>query len=482
MNDHSAPNAANPGAVADSTLKRKGLSPEPEPPTMVRYGVLAFLAAMMFVLYLDRYCISQAAPLIEKDLGISHAQMGYIFAAFTLSYALFEYWTGHWGDRYGSRGVLARIVVWWSVFTALTGAATGFWMLIWVRFLFGAGEAGALPNSARVLKKWFPESVRGRIQGFVTTFMMVGGAAAPKVSQQLFNVFGWRWTFVAFGLLGLVWAITFYLWFRDEPREHASTNEAECRLIAEQDQGETHPPIEAETIAPDLVAMEADDHHPMPWAAVLSNPNVRLLAVAMITMSAVSYALFSWYPTYLQEARGTSKDLSGTLASVVLGVGAVGCLLGGWLADRLVRLTGSLRWGSTCQSVAGTVLVGLGILFGVSADSLTWSVVFIAVACFGVQVQVPAWWACATKISGHHLGAVFGLMNMVGAAGAISSQILLGEFATRMRNRGFEGRAQWDAGLYAYVVVAIVGLIIWSLVDPRKTIESPRKKPGPKRA
>jgi MFS family permease len=108
--------------------------------------------------------------------------------------------------------------------------------------------------------------------------------------------------------------------------------------------------------------------------------------------------------------------------------------------------------------------------------------VFIAVACFGVQVQVPAWWACATRISGRHLGAIFGLMNMVGAAGAISSQILLGEFATRMRNRGFEGREQWDAGLYAYVVVAIVGLIIWSLVDPRKTIETPKETPGPKAA
>src|SRR5438876_2329784 len=99
-----------------------------EPPTRVRYAVLAFLAAMTFVLYLDRVCIGQAAPMIKKELGISETQTGLVFAAFTLAYAVFEVPTGRWGDRYGSRGVLTRIVVWWSFFTALTGAAMGFGM------------------------------------------------------------------------------------------------------------------------------------------------------------------------------------------------------------------------------------------------------------------------------------------------------------------------------------------------------------------
>ncbi|MGO9471466.1 MAG: MFS transporter, partial [Isosphaeraceae bacterium] len=164
-------------------------------PTWVRYRVLAFLAAMTFVLYLDRVCIAQAAPAIQRDLGISETGWGFVIPAFTLSYALFEVPAGRWGDRYGSRGVLARIVVWWSVFTALTGVATGLGMLLAVRFLFGAGEAGALPNSARVLRAWFPESWRGRAQGIVTTAMMLGGAVAPVAAQGLINLFGWRWSF-----------------------------------------------------------------------------------------------------------------------------------------------------------------------------------------------------------------------------------------------------------------------------------------------
>ena len=146
MSDSPAPIAV---MTEPEAISSDGLS---ERPTRVRYAVLAFLAAMTFVLYLDRVCIGQAAPMIKQDLGISETGWGFVAAAFTLAYAVFEVPTGRWGDRYGSRGVLTRIVVWWSFFTALTGAALGFWMLLTVRFLFGAGEAGALPNSARVLR------------------------------------------------------------------------------------------------------------------------------------------------------------------------------------------------------------------------------------------------------------------------------------------------------------------------------------------
>ncbi len=130
-------------------------------PTKVRYIVLAFLAAMTFILYLDRSCINQAAPIIKRELGLSEAQKGMVFSAFALAYAIFEIPAGRWGDRFGSRRIVTRIVLWWSFFTALTGAAGGFASLIVIRFLFGAGEAGALPNSARILRAWFPYSSRG---------------------------------------------------------------------------------------------------------------------------------------------------------------------------------------------------------------------------------------------------------------------------------------------------------------------------------
>ncbi len=177
-----------------------------ERPSGVRYGVLAFLAAMAFILYLDRACINQAATRIKEEMGISETQLAVVFGAVARSYAVFEIPAGWWGDRYGSRRILTRIVLWWSAFTAMTGAARGFGSLLVVRFLFGAGEAGALPNSARVLRGWFPDSSRGRAQGFVTTAMMIGGAAAPLASQWLIDRVGWRWSFVVFAFAGVGWA------------------------------------------------------------------------------------------------------------------------------------------------------------------------------------------------------------------------------------------------------------------------------------
>ena len=139
--------------------------------------------------------------------------------------------TGRWGDRFGSRGVLTRIVVWWSFFTALTGVASGLAMLLAVRFLFGAGEAGALPNR-RGCCAVVPRIIARPAQGLVTTTMMIGGAAAPITSQWLINDVGWRWSFAVFGLLGVVWATSFYIWFRDVPAQHREINDAELRLIA----------------------------------------------------------------------------------------------------------------------------------------------------------------------------------------------------------------------------------------------------------
>lgn len=435
---------------------------------------------MTFVLYLDRVCIAKAAPRIQDELGISNTDMGRVFAAFSLSYALFEIPAGRWGDRYGSRGVLARIVIWWSVFTALTGAVGGFLTLLVVRFLFGAGEAGALPNSARVLREWFPESSRGWAQGIVTTAMMIGGAAAPIASQALIEHVGWRWSFAVFGIAGLAWAAAFYLWFRDDPAAHPATNHAERQLIT----GGRSPRQKALEPAPrnadQAPGQDLQAHGPIPWRLVFRNANIWLLGGTMVTMTAIYDMLVSWYPTYLEKARGATEAQSGQLTSLVLGAGALGCFLGGWLTDWLVRKTGDPGWGRTAQSIAGAGLAGAGILLSLLTSSTVLASVFVAVACFGIQIQVPAWWACATRISGRHVGALFGLMNMVGALGRISTQLFLGSFADLMKSRGFTGRAQWDPGFLVYVVVALLGIVLWSQIDPEKVVEHEASEPmGP---
>jgi len=444
----------------------------------VRYGVLAFLAAMTFVLYLDRACINQAAPIIKNELGISATQLGFVFGAFTIAYAVFEIPAGWWGDRYGSRRILTRIVVWWSIFTALTGAAWGFTTLLVIRFLFGAGEAGALPNSARVLRGWFPDSSRGRAQGFVTTAMMIGGAAAPVASQWLIDRVGWRWSFVVFALAGVAWAVAFYAWFRDDPARHPATNEAERRLIAAGRIRHETAKGAHEKLAAEVALEEGEFHGPIPWDRVIPCANIWLLGAVMITMSAMHEALSSWYPTYLQSARGASQVLSSRLASLVLAAGAFGTFFGGWLTDWLVHETRSPRWGRTAQAVVGAGLSGLGILASIWTDSTVAASAFVALAAFGVQLQLPSWWASATQVSGRHLGALFGLMNMIGGVGRILSQLFIGSFADWRKSLGYFGRAQWDPAFYVYVVVAILGMVFWSLVNPEKTVDSQGTKPN----
>jgi MFS transporter, ACS family, glucarate transporter len=186
----------------------------------------------------------------------------------------------------------------------------------------------------------------------------------------------------------------------------------------------------------------------------------------------------SWYPTYLQEARGVSQDLSARLTTLLLVPGAFAAFFGGWLTDWLVRKTGNRRWGRTAQAVVGCGIAAFGFVASIWTDSTVFAAGFISLVAFGVQLQLPAWWASATQVSGRHLGAIFGLMNMMGGLGRMLSQIFVGGFADWRKSLGYTGRAQWDPALYLYVVVALFGMVLWALVNPEKTVDDKPAKPA----
>ena len=421
-------------------------------PTAVRLAVLALLCAMAFILYVDRVCISQALPQIQKSFGFTDKQASYILMAFTLAYGLFELPTGHWGDRYGSRRVLTRIVVWWSAFTALTAFCTGFWSLLVVRFLFGAGEAGAYPNSARIIARWFPLAERGRVQAVFQAASLLGGAMSPAIVAYLIEWSNWRTPFLVFGAAGVAWAVIFFAWFRDEPSEHRGVNAAEERLLAECASG------------------PRGQHLPIPWGEVIRHPAIWLLILVVSCAAFNSYLYFSWYPKYLQAGRGVSQTESGLLASLVLTGATLGTMLGGWIVDRLARaqqLTVRNRRAIGCGmfTLAAALLV-----VSKQLDNSRASAAFAALSCGVMFTQQTVWWSCACQVAGRHLGAMFGLMNGLGGIGAMSSQFFFGWFGDYQKARGLVGRDQYDPAMWVYAGVLLLGAFAWLFVDPTRVI------------
>ena len=429
-------------------------------PTFVRYSVLTFLCVLAFIFYVDRICIGQAEQDMRADLGFSKTSMGYVMAAFTLAYSLFEVPMGWWGDKYGSRGVLTRIVIWWSAFTALTGAAMGLPSLIAIRFLFGAGEAGAFPNTARILSRWFPVERRGMAQGLVNSMAQVGGAAAPILTAYLINAIGWRWTFATLSIPGVIWAAVYWWWYRDDPLTHPAVNEAERQLIQA---GTTR---------------TVGEHPPIPWRAIFRHRPIWVLGFILACSAFNSYLYFTWFPTYLKEGRGVEKLLSGKLASIVLAGGAIGCLSGGFVIDWLTRVTGDRkkvrrRW---CCSVV--VLAAISLLIGKECDSPVIATLWTAGSLMFTVSTLAAWWGAVTDISGRHLGALFGLMNSLGGVGAIASQLFVGRFADWMKSQGHSGRAQWDPMFYVYAGILLLAAVGWWVVDSTSPLEKPDEAPA----
>jgi MFS transporter, ACS family, glucarate transporter len=286
--------------------------------TRGRFTLLRFALALSVITYVDRVAISSAATAIRSDLGLSAIQMGWVFSAFTFAYAAFEIPSGWWGDVIGPRKVLTRIVLWWSAFTMATGLAWSFASLVVARFLFGVGEAGAFPNISRSFAAWFPARERGRAHGVVFMGTRLGGAIAPPLVVLLMSWIGWRLSFLACGLLGVVWCAFWLRWFRDDPAQHRSVDAQELNTIREGAGAEAPPRL--------------------PWRALLS-ANLLAICAMYFCMAYTLYFNLTWLPTYLKEARGFSVNQAGGIAGLILLAGAAGSLAGGRLTDHLVRPT-----------------------------------------------------------------------------------------------------------------------------------------------
>jgi ACS family glucarate transporter-like MFS transporter len=427
-----------------STVRPAGLSRAARfGQTHVRHKVLAMTMALGAITYLDRVSISVARPYIARDLNLSPAQMGYVFSAFYLAYALFEIPTGWWGDRVGTRRVLTRIVCWWSAFTVLTGFAFNYSSLLAIRFLFGSGEAGAWPNVARTFSRWFPRQERGTAQGVFFMGAHLSGGLTPMLVTALLAYMDWRWLFALFGSIGFVWAWAWYRWFRDSPAEHPEVGAAERQAIES-----------------GLAADAGRALEPTQWKRLLANRTVVCLCLMYFTQAFGGTFYVTWLPTYL-ASRGLVGMTAGILAGLPLILSAAADLLGGLATDRTARRLG-LRLGRVTIGGGALAAAGLFTIAGTFVASPVAAAVLIALGGASSNFLLGAAWGTCLDIGGRRAGAVSAAMNTSGQVGSILSPILVATVVGRFAN--------WSAPLYLAGVLFLLGAACWLWVDPTKPV------------
>jgi MFS family permease len=439
-------------------------------PTNVRYTVLAWACSLSMLTYIDRVCIKTVRSDMETSLGIDKTDFGLVFSAFGLAYALFEVPSGWLGDRFGPRKVLARIVLWWSFFTVLTGCVWKFsydlgyvvpmpgflqeWLepiplafnslvlMVIVRFLFGMGEAGAYPNTARALRGWFPCGRRGFAQGLLWAFGRWGGSIAPQLVVLFALPFGWRGAFFAFGILGAVWTVFFYRYFRNTPAEHPGVNDAERAYIQEHG--------------------DAEARLPLAWGSMFASPSFWLLC----SMYLCSNAGWCFFITWDTEYYKTVLHLEGNTLRIAEGAsllfGGIACLAGGFLTDRQVRVWGR-RWGRTMQGFLSYALGGcFFVLALVFVDYPGLSVACLCIASFGKDFAMAVSWSTCIDIGHRYSGTVGGFMNGIGNLGTALAPTIVSYLAGPQDN--------WGVALIFSASLFFTASVCWLFINPRKVV------------
>lgn len=374
-----------------------------------------------------------------RDLHLTAVQMSYAFSAFTVAYAAFEVPTAWWADRRGSRHVITRIVLWWSAFTIATAGAFRYSVLLIVRFLFGIGEAGAWPTAARVFTRWIPSRERGRVQGIFFAGAHLSGGLTPIVVTYLAAVLPWRAVFILFGLVGLLWAVTWSRWFRDEPREHPLVSLEERDLI-------------------ESTRADAFEHVDPQWIDVFRTPGLLPLCLQYFANTYGFYFFITWLPAYLAKARGMTSVELATFAGLPLLLSVVADVTGGFTTDWLAHHFG-WRTGRCFLSSAAYLCAAMAMLTGTLMPNARAAGLLIALGGAASMFTLAPAWAVAIELGGRNSAVLSAVMNTAGQVGGILSPVLLAYIVERFGN--------WNAPIQLLGALYVMAAVSWIFIRPR---------------
>ena len=431
-------------------------------PTRTRFLVLAWLCAAAALAYLSRNAISVAESTVRRDLGLTKQQSGWLMSGFFFSYALLSIPAAQFGQRTGSRRALPFFATVWSIATAATALVSGLGAFLAARIMQGVAQAGLFPTTTITIAKWFPLTGRAFAVGALGSFMSLGGALCAWLTGVLLELFeprvaaGWNWrlTFLIFAVPGMVWALCFWWWFRDEPGEHRAVNEAELEVIQADQTAKAEraqPPTRGATAA-----------LPTPWLPLFSSPAMWWLCGQQLFRAAGYIFFTSWFATYLQETRGVGIAHSGFLNMLpliaVVAAGMVGGALSDWLLKRTASRNVARRWLSMLSQFA---CAGL-IFWALVLEDALMAVLVISAGSFFASLASPCAYAMTIDMGGSHVATVNATMNMMGNFGAWAFPIAVPWLLTRFGN--------WDAVLVVFGALYVIGALFWLLLKPEGTI------------
>ena len=354
-----------------------------------RYAVVFALFLLSMITYIDRVCISSAKDAIATGLSLSDSAMGLVFSAFALGYALAQIPSGWFADKAGPRIALSAVVGAWSVLTALTGAAWNLLSLVAIRFLFGIGEAGAFPGSARAIVNWLPPGERGRANGVLFSGSRLGAALAFPLLAWMLARWSWRPSFFLLGGVGVVWAIVWLFWFRDRPSGSASLNPTGISPAA-------------------------------PLRSLLGQPGMALAMAQYFASNFTFFLCLSWMLPYLKKQYHLSDARAAVYAMAPLLLGAGAQWLSGWMVDALYRSRWR-AWSRRFPAVLGFASSAVALLALTRVDTAGAAIVCFSLAAFGADMTISPSWVFCTDIAGARAGSMSGAMNMLGNFGSFVS-------------------------------------------------------------
>jgi ACS family glucarate transporter-like MFS transporter len=398
------------------------------------------------IAYLDRVNISIAGQAIAKEFHLDHVHLGWVFSAFVLGYALFQAPGGWLADRIGPRKILGAGVVWWGVFTALitflsANTAGLLIMLIAVRFLLGMGEAVVYPASNCIVAAWIPSTERGIANGIIFAGVGFGAGITPPLIGYLMLHQGWRASFWASAMLGLIAGVIWYIIARDRPAQHPWVSAHEKALI--------------EAGLPKMRST-ASGNAKLSWQTILRDRNVQAVTFSYFTYGYAAYIFFSWFFIYLSSVRGLNMRESSYYTMLPFLAMAIGSPLGGWVSDRLTKKRGK-RVGRCYVAAAAIAVCAAFIAFGTQVESARLASLVLAGGAGALYVSQSSFWSVSADIGKESAGLVSGFMNMGGQLGGALTASLTPAIASHFG---------WTASFLVAAGMCAAGALAWLPVQP----------------